>query len=411
MSTNFNGKLFLKAEQDLADIFAGIDDVSFINTKRVLDAFSYHRVSETHFAATTGYGYDDIGRDTLDKVWATVFGTETALVRPQFVNGTHAISCALYGALKPGKTLVSAAGAPYDTLQTVIGLNGTGNDSLIENGIQYRQAELTENGGIDYDALARILRENTPGAVFVQRSRGYSNRRSLRIGNMTKLFAFIKTINPEWITVTDNCYGEFTETEEPGHAGSDLTAGSLIKNPGGGLAPCGGYICGKQELVDRAAVRLTAPGTGGHCGCWPDGYRLFYQGLCTAPHTVAQALKTVTAAGYVLNTLGYDVSPRHVEPRGDIILRVVLNDREKLLAFCKGIQAGSPVDSFVCPEPWRMPGYDCDVVMAAGTFVQGSTLELSADAPVQPPYAVYLQGGLSYEMGKACLMKAMEALC
>ncbi len=397
-----------QAEAVLAPVFASFDKASAANTERVLAAFARARVSDSMFGGTTGYGYDDAGRQALDDIYAEVFGAPSALVRIGFVNGTHAIACALFGATRPGQTLISAFGAPYDTLRGVI---QGGDGTLQQHGVRYVEIAPTDDGDIDRAALGEALEGLDGGAVLVQRSRGYSSRRALSIDDMENLFAFIKSQNPTVNIVVDNCYGEFVETREPTAVGADLCVGSLIKNPGGGLAPCGGYVCGRADLVERAAARLTAPGIGGHCGATLGQNRLLFQGLFMAPHVVAGALKVNALAAQVLSDLGYTVSPQPREHHGDIILRVDFGTAEPLLAFMRGIQAGSPVDSFASPEPWPMPGYDCDVVMAAGAFVQGSSIELSADAPMRPPYTAYMQGGLTYEAGRACLKKVVASLC
>jgi len=402
-----NTHLIYAAEERLAPIFAQFDQISQENTNRVMDAFAKHRVSDSMFGGTTGYGYDDAGRDTLDAIYANVFGAEAALVRLQFVNGTHAISCALFGACPPNSTLVSAYGAPYDTLRGVIADDRAG---LASAGVAYKQVEPLACGAVDFTALEAALASMTQGAVLVQRSRGYSDRRVLTINDIEEICAFVKEKNPVVNIVVDNCYGEFVEPREPTHVGADIAVGSLIKNPGGGLAPSGGYIAGRADLVDAAAARLTAPGIGGHCGATFGQNRLLFQGFFFAPHVVNQALKVGALASEVMTQLGYDTSPKLNDPRSDIITRIAFGDEQKLLAFCRGIQAGAPVDSYLTPEPWPMPGYDCNVVMAAGAFIQGASIELSCDAPIRPPYAAFLQGGLTYESGKYGLIKALANL-
>ena len=396
-------------EARLAGRFAEIDRVARANTRRVLEAFQEFRVSEPCFAGTTGYGYDDLGRETLDKVWARVFGAKSALVRVNFVNGTHAIASALFAALKPGDTLLSVMGAPYDTLRTAIGISGSAHGSLREYGVSYAQVE-TLSGGPDLEAIARAAREIRPAAALVQRSRGYDSRRALTVPEIGEIIRVIKSASPETAVVVDNCYGEFTDTAEPTMVGADLIAGSLIKNPGGGLAPSGGYIAGRADLVERAACRLTVPGIGGECGATFGLNRSLYQGLFLAPHTTAQALKTAALCAAMLERLGYETFPASGEFRSDIIQTVVLRSGENLLKFCRGIQSGSPVDSFVTPEAWQMPGYEDQVVMAAGAFIQGSSIELSCDGPMREPYMAFLQGGLTYEAGRLGVMAAVAEM-
>jgi cystathionine beta-lyase family protein involved in aluminum resistance len=385
--------------------------VARANTRRVLDAFASRRVSDSHFAGTTGYGYDDAGRDALDAVYADLMGCEDALARIQFVSGTHAIACALFAALSPGEVLLSAMGAPYDTLRGVIGLSDEpAFGSLAHYGVTHRQVEVAGDGGPDWEGLRLALRAHQPGAVFLQRSRGYAARRALSIEEIERLTALVRQECPRANLVVDNCYGEFVEEREPGHAGADLVAGSLIKNPGGGLALTGGYVAGRRDLVDRAAARLTAPGLGRHCGATLGQNRALFQGLFLAPHTVSQALMTAAFCAGLMEKLGYTADPGPLEERGDIIQRIRFGAPEPLLRFCRGLQAASPVDSFAAPEPWDMPGYGCPVVMAAGAFVQGASIELSCDAPMREPYDAFLQGGLTYEAGQAGVLSAAEAL-
>ena len=402
-------RLAAECERGLAGRFEEIDAVARENTRRVLEAFQEQRVSEPCFAGTTGYGYDDLGRETLDKVWARVFGAESALVRVNFVNGTHAIASALFAALKPGDTLLSVMGAPYDTLRTAIGISGSAHGSLRDYGVAYAQVD-TLDGGPDLDAIARAAREIRPAAALVQRSRGYDSRRALTVGEIGEIIRVIKSASPETSVVVDNCYGEFTDTVEPTMVGADLIAGSLIKNPGGGLAPSGGYIAGRADLVENAACRLTVPGIGGECGATFGLNRQLYQGLFLAPHTTAQALKTAALCAAMLEALGYETFPASGEFRSDIIQTVVLRSGENLLKFCRGIQSGSPVDSFVTPEAWQMPGYEDEVVMAAGAFIQGSSIELSCDGPMREPYMAFLQGGLTYEAGRLGVMAAVAEM-
>ena len=386
--------LAAQAQADLAEQFARIDAVAEENTQKVLSAFQKHRVAEAHFAGTTGYGYDDLGRDTLDQIYADIFGTEDALVRVQFVNGTHAISCALFGALKPGDILVSAVGAPYDTMLGVIGVVDKGPGSLKSYGVEYRQVELLDNAP-NPAGLAEAVKDPRVKAVLIQRSRGYSTRNSLSVAEIGALARVVKENNPDAAVLVDNCYGEFVGTVEPTQVGADLVVGSLIKNPGGGLAPTGGYIAGRRDLVEGAAMRLTTPGIGKECGSTFGANRSLYQGLFLAPHTTAQAVKTAVFAARMMELLGYRVDPASDAVRHDII---------QMLHF------GAPVDSYVTPEPWDMPGYDCQVIMAAGAFIQGASIELSCDAPMREPYTAYLQGGLTYESGKAGVMLAVEEL-
>ena len=402
--------LACQAEGALHDQFARIDRVSQYNTQRVLAAFRDYRVAEGYFAGTTGYGYDDVGRDQLDRIYAQLFGVEDALVRIGFVNGTHAIAAALYGALMPEDVLLSAVGAPYDTLLGVIGVTNKGRGSLKDYGIGYRQVEVTPQGTPDLDELARAAADRRVRAVLIQRSRGYSTRASLSVDEIGQMCAVIRRANPEAAILVDNCYGEFVEEREPTHVGADLVVGSLIKNPGGGLAPTGAYLAGRHDLIEAASMRLTCPGIGRECGSTLGNNRLLYQGLFLAPHTVAQAVKTAVFGAKIMELLGYQADPPSDAPRHDIIQMIHLGAPEKVLRFCKGIQSGAPVDSYVTPEPWDMPGYDCQVIMAAGAFIQGASIELSADAPMREPYTVYLQGGLTYESGKAGILLAVEQL-
>ena len=398
-----------QAQADLQEQFARIDAIAQENTMRVLAAFQDHRVAEGYFAGTTGYGYDDLGRDKLDEIYAQVFGTEAALVRLQFVNGTHAITCALFGALKAGDVLVSAVGAPYDTLLGAIGVVDKGPGSLKDYGVEYRQVDLVDDKP-DLPGMARAAADPRVKVVLIQRSKGYSTRSSLSVEEIGEMCRVIRGSNPNVSIVVDNCYGEFVETLEPTHVGADLVVGSLIKNPGGGLAPTGGYIAGRRDLVEGAAMRLTAPGIGGECGCTLGQNRLLYQGFFLAPHTVAQAVKTAVFAARMMELLGYATEPAALAVRRDIIQMIHFGKPEPLKKFCKGIQFGAPVDSYVTPEPWDMPGYDSQVIMAAGAFVQGASIELSCDAPMREPYTAYLQGGLTYESGRLGVMLAVEEL-
>ena len=398
-----------RAQRELAQEFSRIDAIAQENTQRVLEAFQDHRVADSYFAGTTGYGYDDLGRDKLDEIYAQLFGTESALVRIQFVNGTHAIACALFGALKAGDVLLSAVGAPYDTLLGVVGAVDKGPGSLKDYGVEYRQVELLDNKP-DLDGIAAAAADPRVKAVLLQRSKGYSTRQSLSVAEIGEICQAVKRANPGAAVLVDNCYGEFVEPQEPTHVGADLVVGSLIKNPGGGLAPTGGYIAGRRDLVEGAATRLTVPGIGGECGSTLGQNRLLYQGLFLAPHTVAQAVKTAVFAARVMELLGYETEPRSTAVRHDIIQMIHMREPEALKKFCKGIQFGAPVDSYVTPEPWDMPGYDCQVIMAAGAFIQGASIELSADAPMREPYTVYLQGGLTFESGKLGVLLAVQEL-
>ncbi len=401
--------LAAQAEEGLTAQFSRIDAIAQANSQRVLSAFQTHRVAENFFAGTTGYGYDDLGRDRLDQIYADLFGTEDALVRIQFVNGTHAITCALFGTLKAGDVLVSAVGAPYDTLLGVVGAVDKGHGSLKDYGVEYRQVDLADNAP-DKEKLAQAVREPRVRAVLIQRSKGYATRASLSVDEIGELCAIVRENNPNAVILVDNCYGEFVEEWEPTHVGADLAVGSLIKNPGGGLAPTGAYIAGRRDLVEGAAMRLTCPGIGRECGSTLGNNRLLYQGLFLAPHTVAQAVKTAVFSARLMELLGYSTEPKSDAIRHDIIQMIHLGSPEAVKRFCKGIQSGAPVDSFVTPEPWDMPGYDSQVIMAAGAFIQGASIELSADAPMREPYTVYLQGGLTYESGKTGVMLAAEEL-
>nr|WP_276856732.1 methionine gamma-lyase family protein [Intestinimonas timonensis] len=399
-----------QAQADLGEQFARIDAIAEENTQKVLAAFQKHRVAEAYFAGTTGYGYDDLGRDKLEEIYAEIFCTEDALVRIGFVNGTHAISCALYGALKRGDTLVYAVGAPYDTIQGVIGITDKGFGSLKDYGVNYKQVELVDDKP-DLEGMARVVREDpTVKVVMIQRSKGYATRASLSVAEIGEMCRIIRAANPNVDILVDNCYGEFVETLEPTQVGADLVVGSLIKNPGGGLAPTGGYMAGRKELIEKASYRMTIPGIGRECGSTLGNNRLLYQGLFLAPHTTAQAVKTAVFAARIMELLGYEAEPSSQAVRHDIIQMIHLGNPEAVKRFCRGIQKGAPVDSYVTPEPWDMPGYDSQVIMAAGAFIQGASIELSADAPMREPYTVYLQGGLTYESGKAGVLLAVEEL-
>lgn len=395
-------------EAELTERFKEIDKTAEINQMKVLKAMQDNRLSDVHFAATTGYGYNDIGRDTLERVYADVFKAEDALVRPQLISGTHALTVALSGNLRPGDEILSPVGKPYDTLEGVIGITPT-KGSLAEFGVTYSQVDLLPDGGFDYEGIRAAIKPNTRLAT-IQRSKGYASRPTLSVERISELIRFIKSIRPDIICMVDNCYGEFVQTIEPAEVGADLCVGSLIKNPGGGLAPIGGYIVGKQEYVENAAYRLTAPGLGKEVGATLGLNTSLFQGLFLAPVVVAGALKGAIFAANIYHRLGYQVHPNHTEPRYDIIQALTLNSPEAVIAFCKGIQAAAPVDSYVSPEPWAMPGYNCDVIMAAGAFVQGSSIELSADAPIKPPYTVFFQGGLTWYHSKFGILLSVHKL-
>ena len=392
----------------LKERFEAVDAVAEYNQGKVLTAMQKHRVSAPCFAATTGYGYDDLGRDTLEKVYADVFHTEAALVRPQITCGTHALAVALSANLLPGDELLSPVGRPYDTLEEVIGIRES-KCSLKEYGVSYREVALTADGGFDWEGIRAAINERTK-LVTIQRSKGYATRPTFSVGQIGELIAFIKSIKPGLNVMVDNCYGEFVETIEPTDVGADMAVGSLIKNPGGGLAPIGGYICGTEACVSRCAYRLSAPGLGQEVGANLGILPAFYQGLFLAPTVVAGALKGAIFAANVYEKLGFRVVPDGSESRHDIIQAVELGSPEAMRAFCHGIQAAAPVDSFAMPEPWPMPGYDSDVIMAAGAFVQGSSIELSADGPIRPPYAVYFQGGLTWYHAKLGILLSLQKL-
>ena len=399
-----------KVEHELKDVFTQIDSVAESCTIKIMSAFHEFRVSEACFAGTTGYGYNDLGRDTLDKIYARVFGAESALVRIGFVNGTHAIATALFAVCKPGETLLSVTGAPYDTLQCTIGISGDGDGSLKFYGVEYAQVDLLQNGEPDFESIKKAAANTNVGAVMIQRSRGYGNRRAFGIDDIERIIKAVREVNQKANILVDNCYGEFTEDREPTDVGADLIAGSLIKNPGGGLAPTGGYIAGRTELIERAAIRMTTPGIGSECGSTLGNNRLLYQGFFMAPHIVAQALKTTAFCAGMMESLGFKTSPSAKESRHDIIQMIEFGSADMLLRFCAGIQHGSPVDSYVTPVPWAMPGYDDEVVMAAGAFIQGSSIELSCDGPMREPFIGYMQGGLTYESGKLGVMLAVEEI-
>ena len=393
-------------EKELRGRFQEIDRVTEYNQLKVLAAMQKNKLSEAHLGATTGYGYNDIGREALEAIYADVFHTEDALVRPQITCGTHALGIALAGNVRPGDEILSPVGKPYDTLEEVIGIRPS-KGSLAEYGVTYAQVDLLEDGSFDFDGIQKAINERTK-LVTIQRSKGYATRPTLSVARIKELIAFVKSIKPEVICMVDNCYGEFVEELEPSDVGADMIVGSLIKNPGGGLAPIGGYICGTKECVENAAYRLTTPGLGKEVGATLGVNEKFIQGLFLAPTVVNAALKGAIFAANIYEKLGFKVVPNGSESRHDIIQAVEFGNKDMVIAFCEGIQSAAPVDSHVVPEPWPMPGYDSDVIMAAGAFVSGSSIELSADAPIKPPYAVYFQGGLTYYHAKLGIMKSLQ---
>ena len=412
-NTDFSSRVIEMARQAnerIAQASAHFDDISLKCTSKVMSAFREFRVSESCFAGTTGYGYDDLGRDKLEQIYARVFDAESALVRIGFVNGTHAIGTALFAACAPGQTLLSVTGAPYDTLRSTIGIDKDGFGTLKFYGIGYRQIDLFPNSEPDIASIEREAAKSDVGAILIQRSRGYSSRRAFSVEDIEKIIFAIRRVNKNANIVVDNCYGEFTQEREPCVVGADLIAGSLIKNPGGGLALTGGYIAGRTDLVKNTAERLTVPGIGGECGSTLGNNRLLYQGFFMAPHIVSQALKTAAFCAAMVEQLGLKSSPSPDAARYDIIQMIEFGTRERLLNFCTGIQRGAPVDSFLTPSPWTMPGYDDEVVMAAGAFVQGSSIELSCDGPMREPYLGFMQGGLTYESGRLGVMLAVDEL-
>ncbi len=394
--------------KSLHDRFEEIDKNAEYNQMKVIKAMQDNKVAEMHLSGTTGYGYNDDGRDTLEKVYSDIFKTEDALVRPQIICGTHALNVALSSNLRPGDELLSPVGKPYDTMDEIIGIRPS-KGSLAEYGITYAQVDLLQDGGFDYEGIKNAINERTK-LVTIQRSKGYASRPTLSVERIGELISFIKGIKPDVICMVDNCYGEFVERIEPSEVGADMIVGSLIKNPGGGLAPCGGYIAGKKECVEQAAYRLSSPGLGKEVGATLGVNQSFYQGLFLSPVVVAGALKGAIFAANVYEKAGFVVRPDGSEPRYDIIQAVELGSADGLLAFCKGIQAAAPVDSFVTPEPWPMPGYDSDVIMAAGAFVQGSSIELSADGPLKEPYSIFFQGGLTWYHAKLGIMMSVQKM-
>ena len=401
-------KFCTEIEAQLKERFEAIDETAEYNQMKVLKAMQEARVSDIHFAATTGYGYNDLGRDVLEEVYAKAFHGESALVRPQLISGTHALHVALSGNLRPGDELLSPVGKPYDTLEEVIGIRDSVG-SLKEYGVVYRQVDLLEDGSFDFENIRKAINEKTK-LVTIQRSKGYATRPTLSVEKIGQLISFVKSVKPDVICMVDNCYGEFVERIEPTDVGADMIVGSLIKNPGGGLAPIGGYIVGRKDCIDRASYRLSAPGLGKEVGASLGLNQSFYQGLFLSPTVVAGALKGAIFAANIYEKLGFAVVPNGSESRHDIIQAVTFGTPEGVIAFCQGIQAAAPVDSFVTPEPWDMPGYDAPVIMAAGAFVQGSSIELSADGPIKPPYAVYFQGGLTWYLAKLGIMNSMQKM-
>lgn len=402
--------LIAQAEQDCAPVFARIEENEMYCTNQVLSAFHEENVATRHFAPTTGYGYDDIGRDTLERIFARLFGAESAIVRPSIACGTAALSLCLFGLLLPGDHLLSATGAPYDTMETVIGTVGNAPGNLREMKVEYSQVEMCRGQQeIDVEGVLSAIRPNTK-VVLIQRSRGYAWRASLLPRDMEPVITAVHKVRPDIFVMVDNCYGMFTAENEPSHLGADVCVGSLIKNAGGGLAPTGAYLVGTSRAIERIEARLTAPGIGREVGSYAASYQPFYQGLFMAPHTVAQAVKTAVLAARTFELLGMKTTPAYDAPRADIIQAIQMETPERLIAFCQGIQAASPIDASAVPEPWAMPGYTDQVIMAAGTFVSGATTELSADAPIRAPYTAYLQGGLTYIHGKIALISALEKM-
>lgn len=411
MSVSINDnvyKIAAEVETELAEKFKEIDETAFFNQKKILEAFIDNRVSTACFNPTTGYGYDDGGRETLDRIYAQVFGAEAALVRHNIVNGTHCLAIALFAVLRPGDTLLAVTGKPYDTLEEVIGISGEGTGSLREFGVKYEQVDLAD-GKPDIGAIKKALHSGVR-AVIIQRSKGYDWRESVSVAEIGEIIAAVRQVKPDTVCIVDNCYGEFVERLEPTQADADLVAGSLIKNPGGGLAQTGGYIAGKAKYVEMAAYRQTCPGIGAECGATLGQNRFMYQGLFMAPHTVAQAVKAAALCAGIMERLGYEVNPRPLDSRSDIIQAVKFGDGDKLIKFIQAIQSASPVDSYALPLPWDMPGYRHQVIMAAGTFVSGASIELSADAPIKPPYVCFMQGGLTYESAKIAVMHGASSL-
>ncbi|TMU87661.1 methionine gamma-lyase family protein [Bacillus sp. BHET2] len=406
---NILKNIITRVEDSIQNIHSQIDKRAENNQFSVLKSFQKHRVSDSHFIPSTGYGYDDAGRDTLESIYADVFGGEAGLVRPQIISGTHAISIALFGVLRPGDELVYITGKPYDTLEEIVGIRGKGTGSLKDFHIDYQSVDLDRTGKVDYEEVAKAISSKTK-MVGIQRSKGYANRPSFTLDEIKEMIEFIKEINPGIVVFVDNCYGEFVEEKEPCHIGADLMAGSLIKNPGGGLAKTGGYIVGKRDLVEACSYRMTSPGIGAEAGASLYSLQEMYQGFFLAPHVVAQSLKGAVFTSALLTDLGMDTNPSPLAVRTDLIQSVQFNDREMMIAFCQAIQFASPINSHFTPYPDYMPGYEDDVIMAAGTFIQGSSIELSADGPLRPPYIAYVQGGLTYSHVKIAICSAVDDL-
>ena len=402
-------KLYEEALKDVEEQFKIYDEIREYNQMKVLRAFQEERISDSHFTNSSGYGYDDIGRDSLDKVYARVFNAEAAIVRPHFVNGTHAIGSALFGNLRPGNKLLCISGKPYDTLHNIIGISGDENiGSLREYGVSYGQVDLNKDGKFDLEGIKEALKDESVKVVHIQRSTGYGWRNSFLVSEIGEVISYVKSLRSDVNIFVDNCYGEFLDIIEPTDVGADIIAGSLIKNIGGGIALSGGYIVGKKELVDQAAFRLTVPGIGGECGATFGLMRTMFQGLFLAPHVAMEAVKGAIFCARIMELAGFEVLPKYTDKRSDIIQAIKFGDANKLIQFCKGIQYGSPIDSFVECEPWAMPGYKDEVIMAAGAFVQGSSIELSADAPIREPYIAYLQGGLTFDHAKIGILIALN---
>ncbi|WEZ10259.1 aminotransferase class I/II-fold pyridoxal phosphate-dependent enzyme [Priestia flexa] len=402
-------RLAKEVEQQIKPIHERIDEVIEANQFRVLQSFQQNQVSDSHFIPSTGYGYDDLGRDTLEKVYADVFGTEACLVRPQIISGTHAIGISLFGVLRPGDDLLYITGKPYDTLEEIVGIRGSGVGSLKEYNIGYKAVDLTKEGRVDLEEVKAAITDTTK-MIGIQRSKGYGIRPSFTVSQIKEMIAFVKSIKPDVIVFVDNCYGEFVETIEPSHVGADLTAGSLIKNPGGGLAKIGGYIAGRKELVEACSYRMTTPGIGAEAGATLYSLQEMYQGFFLAPHVVGQALKGAVFSSAMFEKLGMQSEPKWDAERTDLIQSVQFDDRDKMVAFCQAIQYASPINSHVTAYPAYMPGYEDDVIMAAGTFVQGASLELTADGPIRPPYVAYVQGGLTYAHVKVAICTAIDSM-
>ncbi len=404
-------ELMKESEKELADVFKRIDDIAAFNQTKVLNAFQKNRISYAHFGETSGYGYDDMGRDALDRVYADVFGAEDAIVRHNIISGTQAIASCLYGILRPGDTMLSVLGAPYDTLEEVIGIRGKEDcGSLKDLGVSYKQVDLTSDGSVDYNQIMSTLRQNKIKLVLIQRSRGYDWRDSLCVDEIGEIIKLVKSVSPDTICMVDNCYGEFVENREPTEVGADIIVGSLIKNAGGSLALSGGYIAGTAECVEKISYRLTAPGLGRHTGASLGFNRSIYQGFFMAPHIVAQSIKTAALCAKMFESLGFEVCPSPLSNRSDIIQAIKLDTPENVVKFCQAIQKGSAIDSYVTPEPWDMPGYEDPVIMAAGAFVQGASIELSADAPICEPYIAYMQGGVIYDAAKIGILRAVDSI-